>query len=276
MVRRFFPLAALMTGLGLLALIVAAGCNRSPDEPPRLNVAGEHVHATGQHGGVIVEIGRDNYHAEAIFEKDGVVRVYTLGKDESRVEEVESQTLIAYARAAAGGTAEQFELKPAPQPGDAEGKTSAFVGTLPRALWAKRVEVTAIGIRIRGDRYRFAFSTPEADDHDEPMPVKSDGDDERKLYLTAGGKYTEADIKANGYMTASQKFKGLKPAHDAEPKPGDKVCPISKTKASPKFTWVVGGKTYEFCCPPCVDEFVQKAKEKPNEVKDPADYVQRP
>jgi multiple sugar transport system substrate-binding protein len=38
------------------------------------------------------------------------------------------------------------------------------------------------------------------------------------------------------------------------------ICPISKTKAAPKFSWVVGGKTYQFCCPPCVDEFVQTAK----------------
>jgi YHS domain-containing protein len=37
----------------------------------------------------------------------------------------------------------------------------------------------------------------------------------------------------------------------------------------------VGGKTYEFCCPPCVEEFVKLAKEQPEEVKEPADYVKR-
>ena len=44
------------------------------------------------------------------------------------------------------------------------------------------------------------------------------------------------------------------------------------TKANPKFSWVVGGKTYEFCCPPCVDEFVAQAKAG-GEIGEPEDYV---
>jgi hypothetical protein len=39
---------------------------------------------------------------------------------------------------------------------------------------------------------------------------------------------------------------------------------------------VIGGKEYQFCCPPCVDEYVRKAKEKPDEVKPPESYVQPP
>ena len=54
---------------------------------------------------------------------------------------------------------------------------------------------------------------------------------------------------------------------------GEKVCPISGTRPNPKFAWVVGGKSYEFCCPPCVDEFVQTAKAKPQEIKSPAAYL---
>ena len=37
-----------------------------------------------------------------------------------------------------------------------------------------------------------------------------------------------------------------------------------------KFAWVIGGEVYTFCCPPCIDEYVAKAKEKPDELK-PAD-----
>jgi YHS domain-containing protein len=47
---------------------------------------------------------------------------------------------------------------------------------------------------------------------------------------------------------------------------------VSKTKATPRFAWVIGGKMYLFCCPPCVDEFVQTAKEKPEEIKPPEEY----
>ena len=119
-----------------------------------------------------------------------------------------------------------------------------------------------------------ASQTDDHDDHDHmPRKVKVSEED-RKLYLTPGGMYTEADIKANGNMVAAEKFKGIRATHDVKPAPGDPLCPISMTKANTKFTWVIGGKTYEFCCPPCVDEFVRQAKERPDELK-PADEYRK-
>ena len=106
------------------------------------------------------------------------------------------------------------------------------------------------------------------------MPPQVSNAEEDKLFFTPGGKYTEADIKANGKVVASAKFAAVKVEHNAKPKSGDKLCPISMTKANPMLSWVVGGKTYEFCCPPCVQEFVAMAKEKPNEIKDPESYRQ--
>ncbi len=270
---------------GVLALVPAlflAGCDNFSKPPPPAKGpspaapvgAGEeqsgHGHKPGTHGGTIVEIGRDNYHAEAVFEKDGVVRVYTLGQDEARVEEVDAQTLTAYAKPDGGTEAAEFALKPAPRRDDAPGKTSQFVGSLPKELWGRRVEVTVPSIRIGGGRFRFGFASPQG--HAEEMPDKVIDEAERALYLTPGGTYTEADIKANGGQTASQKFKGVMASHDLKPKSGDKLCPITRTKANPKFTWVVGGQVYEFCCPPCVDEFVQTAKEKPDEIEPPETY----
>jgi hypothetical protein len=108
---------------------------------------------------------------------------------------------------------------------------------------------------------------------DDAMPAGVDADEERALYLTPGGIYTEADIKANGSVTASDKYRGKMAKHDMKPKAGDKVCPITMTKANPKFTWIIGGKTYEFCCPPCIDEYVLLAKTSPKEVLDPSEYV---
>jgi hypothetical protein len=107
------------------------------------------------------------------------------------------------------------------------------------------------------------------------MPAKVADEEERKLYLTPGGIYTQADIEANGNMTVSQKFASFQAAHDLNPKVGDKICPVTLTKANPKCSWIVGGKTYEFCCPPCVDEFVKLAKSKPEDVKEPEHYVKR-
>ncbi|NDG64303.1 MAG: YHS domain-containing protein [Planctomycetes bacterium] len=56
------------------------------------------------------------------------------------------------------------------------------------------------------------------------------------------------------------------------PKNGDLTCPITMTKANPNFTWIVAGKTYAFCCPPCIDEFVLMAKTNPSAIKDPEEY----
>lgn len=232
----------------------------------------EHGHKAGAHGGIMVSLGRDSYHAEAVFEKGGVLRLYTLGKDESRVIDVEKQTLKGFVKGEGDTEAHQFTLDAEPQDGDAEGRTSQFVGTLPKGLWGMNLDVTVPNIVISGERFRLGFkSTPEQ--HDEGMPNKVADDEERELYLSPGGKYTQADIEANGNVTASVKFKGLKSSHDMFPKPGDKICPVTKTKANPQFTWVVDGKAYEFCCPPCVDEFVKMAKSTPDEIQQPADYV---
>ncbi len=266
--------------VALPALAFAVGCNNTPPAAPPAphaeakdtSSAAEHEHKPGGHGGLVVEIGRDNYHAEAVFEKGGGVRLYLLGQDEAKVQEVEAQNLTACVKAEGDMESTAVEFEPTPQPGDAEGRTSLFVGQLPRELWGRNLEVTVPSIRIAGERFRFAFkSVQEAPET--PMPAPLAADEERQLYLTPAGKYTAADIKANGELTASQKYKGVMAAHSLKTKAGDKICPITQTKANPKFTWVVDGKTYEFCCPPCVDEFVKAAKEQPEEIKEPEAYI---
>ena len=98
---------------------------------------------------------------------------------------------------------------------------------------------------------------------------------ERALYLTPGGAYTEADIKANGNQLPAQKFRGVKVNHDLKPKVGDRICPITLTKANPGYSWTIGGKEYLFCCPPCVEEFVSKAKQEPGSIQPPDAYIKK-
>jgi hypothetical protein len=98
---------------------------------------------------------------------------------------------------------------------------------------------------------------------------------EKELFLSPAGKYTEQDILANGHMTRTQKFKDFVTAHETHPKVGDFVCPISSTKANPECTWIIGGKSYRFCCPSCIDEFLSLAKTSPLEVLDPESYIKR-
>lgn len=232
----------------------------------------EHPHKPGANGGIIVPIGSDSYHAEAVIEKGGDFRLLMLGKDETRIQEVDIQPIKAYVKVVGDPDATPVEMAAVPQDGDGPDKTSQFVGQLPEALRGRQLEVTIPNLRIAGERFRVGFTTV-TENHAEDMPAGLGADKEKTLYLTAAGKYTEADITANGGVTASQKFKGVASSHDMFPKVGDRICPVTQTKANPKFTWVIDGKPYQFCCPPCVDEFVKLAKERPDELKEPDNYI---
>lgn len=234
----------------------------------------EHGHIDGAHGGSIVPIGRDSYHAEAVFEKGGRLHLYMLGQDEAKVMEVPVQTLRAHA-STSGADAVEFDLVPTPQSGDAEGHASKFLGMLPESMRGAQVTVTIPSLRIGSERFRFAFTSPREETHATSRPDAVPEEEEASLFLTPGGIYSAADIAANENKTSSRKFAAFKAAHDLNPMVGDKVCPITLTKANPQVSWIIGGKEYEFCCPPCVDEFVKRAKETPEEVKDPSEYVKK-
>ena len=234
-----------------------------------------HGHKPGTHGGILVSLGKDSYHAEAVFEKGGVVRLHMLGKDEARIQEVEVQDLIAYVTPEGATDSDKMTLRSEPQAGDAKGKTSQFVATLPKDLVGKNVQITVNNITVNGERFRIAFSNAAAQARDSEMPAKKGTDEERALFLTPGGAYTAADIVANGDTVPTVKYKGIRAQHDDNPKSGEKICPISKTKANPKFTWIIGGKSYEFCCIPCIEEYVALAKDKPGEIQPPEFYIKK-
>lgn len=278
----------LFGGLAVVAATVAiVGCNNNAPAPAEKAPAPhggearsgpkeeEHGHKPGAHGGVLVSLGKDSYHAEAVFEKGRKVRLYTLGKEETRVQEVDAQDLSAFVTAEGSTEAAPVTFKPEPQAGDAKGKTSLFVATLPEGMAGKKVQVTINNIAVGRERFRIAFSNEAAAHDGDTMPVKKTTEEEAKLFFTPGGKYTAADIQANGNTIPAVKYNGVRPTHDSHPKVGQKICPISETLANPKFTWVIGGKTYEFCCIPCIEEFVALAKEKPDQVKDPSAYVKK-
>lgn len=248
-----------------------------PRTPPATAAdAGEedHGHQPGEHGGILVSLGRDSYHVEAVFEAGGTLRLYTLGQDESRVIDVESQSLRGFVKPVGGNDAVPVVFAPQPQEGDAAGRTSQFAASLPPELAGRPATVTVPNIVISGERFRLGFESG-APSHNEGMPDKVSDAEERELYLTPGGLYTQADIAANGKVTASQKFRGRMSSHDMQPKAGDRICPVTATKANAQFSWIIDGKSYEFCCPPCVDEFLKTAKSSPDSVKEPEEYVQR-
>jgi hypothetical protein len=248
----------LLIALCAMALV---GCGK-PEAP--------HAHAPGTQGGFIVPVGRDHYHAEIVFLDGGVMKFFMLGHDETQVQEVELQEIEAFVRAPGATASTPVAMKPDPQPGDSAGKTSVFVGQLPEPVNRRQLIVVVPSIRIADQRYRFEFAT-----NVEVMPMKVTSDAERDLYLTAAGKYSDADIAANNSQTASEKFAGFQSAHDMHPQPGDRICPITHTKANPACTWIVDGQEYQFCCPPCVDEFVKRAKSQPDEIQPARSFIKK-
>lgn len=262
----------------LLATLAACGCQGvstsergSPRAATTATTAHKHWDRPGHHGGRIVKIRPAKYHGEVVFENDGQVKFYTLGGDWKSLLEVDRQELAVTVRDIDAETT-ALVLRPDPQPGDVEGKTSRFSGRLPEALIGQTFDFTIESLAIGGERFRVGF---HHEGHAPAMPAKVADEEERRLYLTPGGRYTQDDIKANGHQTVSQKFRAFRAAHDFKPRKGDPICPITQTKAHAQCTWVVGGKTYSFCCPPCIDEFVTRAKEKPESIEPPEAYIQR-
>lgn len=119
-----------------------AGCNNQPaeetgavgDTPPDTVAADEghddheghgHDHpAAGPHGGDLVELGEEEYHAEVVHE-GGSVTVYMLdgsAKNASPVDAADITINLVH-----DGKPEQFKLAAVPQEGDGAGKASRFV-----------------------------------------------------------------------------------------------------------------------------------------------------
>lgn len=274
----------LAAGTLLTAMLLAGGCGRyrSPaidatakgalSTPASQGRDAEHLHRGGSMGGVLTSLGRDEYHAEAVMQDDGTFALYLFGADETRLHEVPHQVLTAYLRPAGGGGSAAIILKADPLPGDAQERTSRFTGLTPEPFRNRALSIMVPGLRIDGERFAARFELLHAPDL--AMPEAVDDEQARELYLTAGGLYSNEDIEANGRTTAAAKYQGFQAQHDANPPPGAAVCPITQTKANLNCNWIIGGETYFFCCPPCIDEFVALAKTSPEMILAPGDYIQ--
>ena len=180
----------------------------------------EHGHKAGDHGGIIVEIGRDNYHAEAVFEKGGLLKLFTLGKDESKIIDVESQVIKAYVKEESASESVEMDLNPVPRTGDKEGRTSQFIGKLPKELAGKQLAVTIPIILVNGERYRIGFTSAAAK-HDEGMPIGA------KVTMRGLRMYEFLDRLISLALPRVRDFRGLNPnAFDGQ---RAKICDALRT-----------------------------------------------
>ena len=87
----------------------------------------DHAHPSeGPHHGVLVELGKEEYHAEVVHDdKEGIVTVYLL--DSSAKKAVTTDAAEVVINVKHGDKPEQFKLPAQPDTGDAAGASSRFV-----------------------------------------------------------------------------------------------------------------------------------------------------
>lgn len=118
--------------LAIACTLSASGCNSKQDyktvdavkqASPLPDHDHGHGHSTkGPHGGGIVELGEEEYHAEVVVDHDSEsLIVYVLGKDAKTAEPV-AATEITIAREGK----DALTLKATPEASDGEGKASKF------------------------------------------------------------------------------------------------------------------------------------------------------
>ena len=276
-----------MKGLSSAALAVAAVFIRgaawilvsTPMAPPASEAVQRARNPRRPHTGILQPVG--SHFLEANTLNGGRLRITLLDADETTLLAIPADELtVELPRLKGTSPASPVRLKAVPQPGEPAGRASTFEGQIPPTLDDVPVQVS---LSLPSDQkvVRVSFTAawhlfePTLGASGNGMPSAVPAADAQKLYLTPGGRYTAADIEANGRTTGPLKYAGFQALHNTSPRPGQRICPITKTVANPRVTWIIGGKKYLFCCPPCVDEFLKRAKKQPSAVKSPESYVQR-
>jgi hypothetical protein len=153
-----FPQSVLLAGwLGASALLAppsvwAQGAAKPKPAPPA-----EHNHAhpdKGPHGGPLIELGNEKYHAELLLdEKTQTVTIYLL--DGTARKEVAIPAKFVRINIKKSGKGEQFQLRPAPQKQENAGKTARFAlkdATLCDRLHAEGIDARLV-VEIDGKSY---------------------------------------------------------------------------------------------------------------------------
>jgi hypothetical protein len=123
--RSIFPS---VKGLIVLAALAGfQGCGKSGSAPaPEVDAhADEHAHGAGPHGGQIIELGEEEYHAELTHDDaTHKVGVYLLDGSAKAAAPIDAPSIVVNCRVEEKPT--QFTLMAAPQPGEVAGSSSYF------------------------------------------------------------------------------------------------------------------------------------------------------
>ena len=161
-----------------------------------------HDHPPALHFGqvVVFKAGSRHYHIEFVVEPTGVVHLFPLDESATRPLPVDSQPLVFTVQISPEAEAYSVMLRPVPEEGTADAKTTRFVGRLPVRAVNGKLLVRFTEFKVDGERFRFEF--------DWVSPIGDEAfraafkDEQRRIFLSTGGKYLDEDIRENGGLPA--------------------------------------------------------------------------
>jgi len=122
-----------------------------------------HSHGAGPHGGVIADWGGGKYHVEFTVDHDQQqATAYILGPDEKTPTPIAATSIELSIK----DPEMLLTLEASPQEGDADGKSSRFVGTDEKLSVVQEYAGTLTGV-IDGTPYSGDFKEESHDDHDQ-------------------------------------------------------------------------------------------------------------
>lgn len=136
----------------------------------------KHEHPSeGPHHGVLAEWGEEEYHVEfTVDRKNAAATVYILDGSAKKAKPIDSKEVTLTLKASKGKKAVSVDLKPKPEKGDGEGKSSRFSGKH-KALGAKEMFSGTLSAEVGGKPYSGDFKeVPHDHKHDHKDGDKHD------------------------------------------------------------------------------------------------------
>jgi hypothetical protein len=158
--------------LAALCLLGLIGCGKGqPGAPGGSAAPEEHAHDDeGPHGGHIIELGTEEYHAELTHAEDShKVGIYLLGKDAKTAMPIEAASVNIIVKV--DDKPSQYVLPAVPQEGETGGKSSYFeldsepLHTVVSGESEAKSKLARLSLDIAGKAYGGVIET-EAHDHE--------------------------------------------------------------------------------------------------------------
>lgn len=249
-------------------LLLGGGCSSKQKEVviTKTDITTTHEHKIGPNGGLVAGVGLDDkLHVELVMNTQNLI-FYILGEDEKTPVEIPAVLMTAMSR-----NTDDFEQTPVipatiafndPNKPFVSSKTDiAFVGNLPK------FNPTNVSLKLNVGQQRYTVQW-------DLMPTAKPTGEEADICLKPGGIYTLEDIKANGNIVPSSKYKGFIANH-IHPSKGEWICPITGSRGDERCWWIINNEKYYFCCPPCCVNAIQMAKNNTGQLKPAKEYIKR-